>query len=323
MSITAFSEMNSPIISIVIANYNYGRFLDEAIQSIVSQDMGDKVELIICDAASTDNSVEVIEKYANGLPPNTQYSEWCSLKSNTVRPNCQLISWWCTEKDGGQSDAFNKGFSHARGRYLTWLNADDWFAPNALKTVVRYLEKYPQSEWFAGGGCRVSANGLIMKFNQTRKFQKVRAEAGELQTCGPSSFFARSLYERVGGYVDSDFHIAMDIELWERFYHIGGVSYIRIPGYLWLFRVHEASKTAHEDAGVQTKHDDSNPAWVKCCEEHRIIKKRYCVAPLTWWRRVLSISPVEKLISMLDTMRFKGKRYELFFPNSNRRRGVY
>ena len=54
-----------PLISIVIANYNYGRFLEEAIQSVIAQDMGDKVELIICDAVSTDNSVEIIKKYAN------------------------------------------------------------------------------------------------------------------------------------------------------------------------------------------------------------------------------------------------------------------
>ena len=63
--------MTKPLFSIVIANYNFGRFLEDAIQSVIAQDMGDQVELIICDAASTDNSVEVIKKYAHGLPPNT------------------------------------------------------------------------------------------------------------------------------------------------------------------------------------------------------------------------------------------------------------
>ena len=87
-----------PLLSIVIANYNYGRFLEEAIQSVLMQDAGDLAELIICDAESTDNSVEVIKKYE------------------------KHITWWCSEKDGGQSAAFNKGFSHARGKFLTWLN---------------------------------------------------------------------------------------------------------------------------------------------------------------------------------------------------------
>ena len=110
-----------PLVSIVIANYNYGRFLGEAIQSVIAQDMGDKVELIICDAASTDNSVDIIRQYANDLPANTSYSEWTSqANSQLTIHDSQLITWWCSEKDGGQSAAFNKGFSHARGRFLTW-----------------------------------------------------------------------------------------------------------------------------------------------------------------------------------------------------------
>jgi len=60
----------NPILSIVIANYNYGRFLEDAILSVLRQEVGEVVELIICDAASTDNSVDIIKKYANGLPPN-------------------------------------------------------------------------------------------------------------------------------------------------------------------------------------------------------------------------------------------------------------
>ena len=99
-----------PFVSVVIANYNYGRFLDEAIQSVLNQACND-VELIICDAASTDNSVEVIKKYAD------------------------RIAWWCSEKDKGQSDAFNKGFSHAKGRFLTWLNADDVMLPGTIEKL--------------------------------------------------------------------------------------------------------------------------------------------------------------------------------------------
>ena len=77
-----------PILSIVIANYNYGRFLDDAIQSVISQNMGDTVELIICDGGSTDNSVEIIKKYANGLPPNTSLEDWLHKPSNpqTLNP---------------------------------------------------------------------------------------------------------------------------------------------------------------------------------------------------------------------------------------------
>ena len=69
--------MNKPLLSIVIANYNYGRFLEEAIQSVLSQSCDD-YELIIVDGGSTDNSVEIIKKYED------------------------KIAWWVSEKDKGK-----------------------------------------------------------------------------------------------------------------------------------------------------------------------------------------------------------------------------
>ena len=83
-----------PFLSVIIANYNYGRFLGEAIRSVLSQSCDD-FELIVIDGGSTDDSVRVIKQYEN------------------------RISYWVSEKDKGQSDAFNKGFAKASGRFLT------------------------------------------------------------------------------------------------------------------------------------------------------------------------------------------------------------
>ena len=116
----------APLISIVIANYNYGHYLEDAIRSVIDQDVDDVVELIICDGGSTDNSVDIIKKYDD------------------------KIAWWCSEKDEGQSDAFNKGFVQAKGKYLTWLNADDVMFKGCLKKVLRILNEHPEEEWFTG-----------------------------------------------------------------------------------------------------------------------------------------------------------------------------
>ena len=109
-------NQEAPFFSIVIVNYNYGRFLEAAILSILNQSCVD-YELIVVDGGSTDNSVDIIRKYKNS------------------------ISWWCSEKDNGQSHAFNKGFAHANGRFLTWLNADDLLMPGTLAAAKKKLLK--------------------------------------------------------------------------------------------------------------------------------------------------------------------------------------
>lgn len=226
----------SPILSIVIANYNYGRYLEAAIRSVVDQKRQD-VELIIVDGGSTDNSVEVIKKYANDLPPNT-------LLTTDSQSLTTKISWWCSEKDKGQSDAFNKGFTHARGRFLTWLNADDILLPGAICTVLDAINRYPQVEWFAGATVYFSNDGCI----KTATIQigniipNLLCVPSWMRVSGPSSFFSRNLLARVGE-IDLSLRYVMDIDLWMRFANLGTRLYV-IDKYLWGFRIHDESKTS-------------------------------------------------------------------------------
>ena len=89
-----------PKISIVTPNYNYGQFIEETIRSVLLQGYPN-LEYIIIDGASTDNSVEVIKKY----------EPW--------------LAYWVSEKDHGQTDAINKGFTKCTGDLFVWLNSDD------------------------------------------------------------------------------------------------------------------------------------------------------------------------------------------------------
>lgn len=233
-----------PILSIVIANYNYGRFLEEAIQSVIAQNVGDQVELIICDAASTDNSVDIIKKYANGLPPNTLRSEWNNANSKLQTANDRLITWWCSEKDGGQSQAFNKGFSHARGGFLTWLNADDLLMPNVLARVIQEIKQHKDCQWFTGNFLRFTEDRHVIEIGYgPHIYPKIlQRHNSPLVVFGPTTFFSREILQAVGG-INETYHYAMDTDLWLKF-QTNGIKQRRVNAICWAFRMHDESKTA-------------------------------------------------------------------------------
>lgn len=230
------------LLSIVIANYNYGRFLSDAIESILAQcdaplkdPLGctilpirgckEAVELIICDAESTDNSVDIIRKYERS------------------------ISWWCSEKDGGQSAAFNKGFSHAHGEWLTWLNADDIYLKEALRTFSQLVNRHPEAQWITGNKVAFdSQTGKIVQVFWGPHYQPplLKRRKAFSAVFGPTTFFRREVYVKMGP-IDECLHYAMDSEYWARF-TLSGIRQTRLNHFCWGFRYHDASKTA----GLQT-----------------------------------------------------------------------
>lgn len=263
-----------PLLSVVIANYNYGRFLEDAIKSILSQDVGDQAEIIICDAASTDNSVEIIKKYVGNLPPNVERDPALHLS-----PVHTPISWWCSEKDGGQSAAFNKGFSHANGAFLTWLNADEIYTPGTFKALFNFIGRHPDARWitsndysFEVGSYRIVKlcwgphwSSSLFRFNRAAPV-----------VFGPSSFMAREVIETVGPF-DVDVHYGMDTAYWDRIAKAGYYQH-RLNRFSWGFGIHCSSKTA----GVQTDEVRARRAY----ETKFILRRygpRYCYSVKNIW----------------------------------------
>lgn len=304
--------MKNPLLSIVIANYNYGRFLEDAIKSVIAQKMGNQVELIVCDAASADNSVTIIEKYACGLPSNVLRDEW-RANTSASEIDSQLISWWCSEKDGGQSAAFNKGFAHAKGRFLTWLNADDLLLPGALVKFKAAVEESPDCEWFVGGGMWLDANLRIMQMRRGCSFSRIRANRAAISAWGPSSFFSRRLLNAVGG-VDERFHYMMDTDLWLSFYHKEKAVYRPFGDYTWGFRFHDAAKTSGHNFSSNATNDPNHPMWQQVAFERRLLReKNGIVAHMSTIARFASIDYYKTMRSEFDMLRYKGKNYEEYF----------
>jgi len=210
-----------PLFSIVIANYNYGRYLEEALLSVFRQSCDD-FELIVVDGGSTDDSVAVIKRYAD------------------------RIVWWCSEPDRGQSDAFNKGFAHAHGKFLTWLNADDVLTPGALESIQVQVRRYPECEWFVGSTVWTDPDLSINRCFCAHRFSDLRGRWGLVSAAGPSSFFTKRLLKESGGF-DVNLHYVMDTDLWFRFYLKCCAKYRRTRHNVWAYRQHEASKMSGAD----------------------------------------------------------------------------
>lgn len=207
----------TPKISIVTAVYNGEAYLEECIDSVLRQRYPN-LEYILVDGGSKDRSVEIIQKFSNHL------------------------SYWTSEKDSGMYDALNKGFKRSTGEIMAWLNADDILMPKSLFLISDLFARYPEAEWIQGLPLKLSSQGYVFgHFRQSgcrydyylKRYG--RKEVPFIQQ--ESTFWKRSLWERAGGYLDSQYKLAGDFELWMRFFE-QGVLY-NTGGLVGAFRIRD------------------------------------------------------------------------------------
>lgn len=202
-------------ISIIVPSYNQGKFIERALRSLEKQD-DENLEILVMDGGSTDNSVEVIHKFEH------------------------IITYWQSEKDGGQSAAINEGIRRATGDWVVWFNTDDIMMPEAIGNFRKCVERHPDCRWFSGSMLWIDTNDIVTRVGRQERMGRWLNSTYFIAT-GPSSFMRRDMLDEVG-LLRNDFHYIMDLELWYRLVEHG--EYMeRIPGYTWAMRVHEASKT--------------------------------------------------------------------------------
>ena len=221
--------------SIITPNKNGGRFLEEAIRSVVSQrESGVDLEYIVIDGGSADDSLKIISSYEKDIS--------------------QIIS----ESDRGPVSAINKGLRLASGEIVAWLNADDRYHPGALKRVAEIMAEHPDRA-LCFGACRIiDEEGREIRRGITRfkeAFFPISSHFA-IQCLNyisqPAMFFRRSALEAVG-YLREDLVAAWDYDFILRLWRRGGAVHAPGPP-LADFRWHAASISGRRFA-VQFKEE--------------------------------------------------------------------
>ena len=232
---TLTASLPWPRISIITPSYNQGEFLEEALRSVLLQGYPN-LEYFVIDGGSTDNSLEIIHKYARWL------------------------TGWVSEPDRGQAHAINKGFALCTGALWGWINSDDGLLPGALTHLAAAFRHSPESI-LLGDVLNIDD---IYKLAWLRRQRNVSfetlAEPGRHNVFWqqPGVYFPRTLYQRVGK-LDETLRYVFDRDWMCRALQVAPVHYLHVP--IAMFRLHDASKTVHES----TEWDS----------ERRVVAERY------------------------------------------------
>ena len=213
---------NQPLVSIILGNYNYERFLNQSIDSVLNQTYTN-FELIVVDDGSTDNSREVIESYHD-----------------------RLIAIF--QKNSGAGSAFSNGVAHSKGEIVCFLDADDYFYPEKLAKVVTAFLEHPKWIQIGHGWTSVNVEGKSIGRNTSNilsqgDVSKLLLKWGKYASTITSGLACRrSALDQVmpinGALgIDSYLNVALP------FY--GEVGSINEP--LMFYRIHGKNMRAHND----------------------------------------------------------------------------
>jgi glycosyltransferase involved in cell wall biosynthesis len=205
--------MSASLVSVIIPNYNYARFLPEAIDSVLGQTYPN-VEIIVVDDGSTDNSEEVLKGYGERLR-------------------------WFRQSNRGVSAARNYGIEQSRGELLAFMDADDMWRPEKLERQVRMFEN-PAVGMVYCGLQYISTEGELLGQNLSGRSGQVLKGVALLQppgvpASGSSALISRACFDKVGLF-DTALSTSADWDMWRRIACHYEIAIVPEP--LVLYRLH-------------------------------------------------------------------------------------
>ena len=235
-------DIEWPKITIVTPSYNQGQFIEETIRSIILQNYPN-VEYIIMDGGSTDNTIEIIQKY----------KKWIDI----------VVS----EKDKGQSDALVNGFAKSTGKILNWINSDDILCEKALFYIGKTFAENSELSFVYGKNGIMDINSELYSFVQHPKDILTQRYLCEMPYGQQACFFTREAYMAAGG-VNRDIYFSMDYELYLRM-HLLGIKVKQIDDLIGNIRIHDSTKTAQYEEIMHLENGNAFMTFLSSYGKHR------------------------------------------------------
>ncbi len=212
------SMEHHPKISIITPSFNQGKFIADAIESVLVQNYPN-FEHIIIDNCSTDDTVKILRRYRH------------------LR--------WLSETDRGQSHALNKGIKMATGEWIVWLNADDLLAEGALRSYAQRITDDPSVDVMYGHVKYITESGQYLHIYSQIKFRYIFILFGVYGPPSSGTLFKKNILTTYS--LSEDYHYAMDTE-W--FLRCGRIIKTRLVNQITsCFRISYSSKTSGMIAG--------------------------------------------------------------------------
>jgi len=240
MNQSSVGEARTPLVSVVTPSFNAGEYIEQTIMSVRCQEYP-RVEHIIVDGGSTDDTISILKKYE---------------RTYNMR--------WLSEQDSGMYEAINKGMRLAEGQILTYLNADDLYFPWTTRVVVESLRRCPGVDVLYGDcvAAPTDARYGSIEFFLSPPERILRTHLRFHSIGQPAVFWRRRVFETLGGF-DESFRTVGDYDFWVR--ATKKFRFLKLDEVLAFFRIRRGSLSTmysnivrQEVAAIRMKHLGQN-----------------------------------------------------------------